>query len=119
MEIQEIRQQAANLLMALWKGVPSDYKSRYRMTIWEQYENEVRSAAYTASLARFANSICLKLNAAVGKTPEEREAIERILNGGNDREILRCLREETTLVVLMVRVANQAAREEWQELNKE
>ena len=41
-------------------------------------------------------------------------AVEAILNGGNDRALLKLLREETTLLVLMVRVANQERREGWE-----
>jgi hypothetical protein len=36
------------------------------------------------------------------------------LNGGGDRALLKLLREETTLLVLMVRVANQERKEEWE-----
>ena len=111
---QELRQMAANLLMAIWRGIPADYKSKYRMNIWEQFENQVRSAAYTSNLAKFANSISLKLAATIGVTPEEREQAERILNSGQDRALLKIMREQTTILVLMLRVENQARRDEWE-----
>jgi len=114
MENQEIRNKAADLLKAIWRGTPTDYKSRYRMTIWTQFENQVRSSAYTNNLAKFINTLCLKLNADVGRTAEDRAEVELIANSGKDREILKLLRDETTLIVLMVRVANQNAREEWE-----
>jgi hypothetical protein len=41
------------------------------------------------------------------------------LNSGQDRLLLRLLREETTLLILMVRVANQERRAEWEELNND
>ena len=50
----------------------------------------------------------------MGKGGEEREQAERILNGGKDRELLKLLRDETTLLVLMVRVRNQERKEEWE-----
>ena len=109
----EPKQQAADLLTAIWQGIPGDYKSKYRMNIWEQFENQVRSAAYTSSLGKFVNSICLKLNASV--RPEA--GIEEILNSGSDRAMLKLLRDETTLIVLMVRIANQERREEWEKLH--
>lgn len=74
----------------------------------------MRSAAYTSSLAKFASSLCSKLQADIGKRAEEREDAECILNSGNDRDLLKVMRDETTLVVLMVRVANQERREEWE-----
>jgi hypothetical protein len=118
MEYQEIRNQAARLLTAIWRGIPADYKSRYRMTIWTQFENQVRSAAYTNNLAKFINQLCLKLSANCGITPEERAEVENISNSGKDREILKLLRDETVLIVLMVRVDNQERREAW-EISKE
>jgi len=110
----EIRNKAADLLKAIWRGTPADYKSRYRMTIWTQFENQVRSAAYTNNLAKFINQLCLKLNADVGRTAGDRAEVELIANSGKDREILKLLRDETTLIVLMVRVAIQNARDEWE-----
>jgi hypothetical protein len=56
----------------------------------------------------------LKLNADVGKTAGDRAEVESIANSGKDREILRLLRDETTLIVLMVRVDNQEKRDEWE-----
>lgn len=109
----ENHEAAAALLATIWRGIPADYKSRYRRNIWEQFENNVRSAAYTSNLGKFVSSICAKMQAKVGKTGEERENAEVILNSGNDRALLKLLREETTLLVLMVRVANQARQEEW------
>lgn len=35
-----------------------------------------------------------------------------------DRDVLKLLREETTLLVLMVRVHNQEWQEAWEEKNK-
>lgn len=111
--MEETRSAAAGLLAAVWRGTPADYKSRYRMTIWTQFENQVRSAAYTNNLAKFINQLCLKLNAEPGRNADDRTTIEKIVNSGSDRAILKMLREETTLIVLMVRVANQEKQEEW------
>lgn len=110
---------AATLLKIIWRGIPADYKSRYRMTIWEQYENEIRAAAYTSSLSKFINSICSRLRVDLGRTEAERAAVESILTGVNDRAMLKLLREETTLLVLMVRVDNEEKRQEWIEGHKE
>jgi hypothetical protein len=106
--------QAANLLMTIWRGIGADYKSRYRMSIWQQFEDRVRSAAYTSSLGRFISTLCLSLNATVGIKAEDRNVADRILNGGNDQALLKLLRDETTLIVLMVRIANQERREKWE-----
>lgn len=44
---------------------------------------------------------------------------EEILNSGNDKSLLELFRDETTLIVLMVRVRNQERREAWEERQKE
>jgi hypothetical protein len=79
----------------------------------------VASAAYTSHLGRFINSLCGRLDATIGRNAEERALAEVILNSGQDRLLLRLLREETTLLILMVRVANQERRAEWEELNND
>jgi hypothetical protein len=106
-----MHEKAAALLMAIWRGVPSDYKSRYRRSIWQQFEDNVRAASYTSNLGKFVNSICSKLGAQIKS--EDSAAAEAILNGGDDRALLKLMREETTLLVLMVRVVNQERQERW------
>ena len=108
---EELQTMAADLLEILWRGVPADYKSKYRMTIWTQFENQVRSAAYTSNLGKFVNSLCSKLQINLGYSDAERARAEAILNSNRDRALLRLLREETTLLVLMVRVRRDAAGE--------
>jgi len=117
--METTQEMAGTLLKIIWRGIPADYKSRYRMTIWEQFENEIRAAAYTSSLARFVNSICSRLRAEIGRTPEERAVAETILRGADDRAMLKMFREETTLLVLRVRVENEQERQEWIEKHKE
>lgn len=114
---EELRNQAALLMLQIWQGIGSDLKSRYRMSIWDQFENQIRSAAYTNNLGKFVNSLCSKLDATVGKNAEGRAQAERILNSGLDRQLLKVLREETVLVVLMVRIEMQARREEYEQEN--
>jgi hypothetical protein len=57
------------------------------------------------------------MNASIGTRAEEREAAEAILNSGQDAGLLKLLRDETTLVMLMVRVEVQRRREEWEAEN--
>lgn len=109
--MNEMHQQAADLLGLIWKGTPADYKSRYRRTIWQQFEDQVRSAAYTSNVGKFLSSLCLKLGAELGTNAEDRERASAVLAGIDGRDLLRTLREETTLIVLMVRVANQERQE--------
>lgn len=116
-------EQAAELLGIIWRGIPTDYKSRYRMSIWQQFEDNIRSAAYTSNLGKFLSSLCLKLNANIGRNGDDRVRADAILQEAGAKATLKLLREETTLLVLMVRVANQERREAWEaehpELTKE
>lgn len=103
--------------MAIWRGIPREYKKRYSFNIWEQYQNNVTSAAYTSSLAKFVTNLCQKLNARPGVTDEERIIVQEILNSGQDKEILNTIRNETAVIVLMVRIKNTEMREEYQNEN--
>jgi hypothetical protein len=107
-------EQAAELLEIIWRGVSADYKSRYRRSIWQQFEDNIRSAAYTSNLGKFLDSLCLKFSADIGRNGEDRARAEAILQEADARAMLKLLREETTLLVLMVRVANQERREAWE-----
>jgi hypothetical protein len=46
----------------------------------------------------------------IGRNKTERQEAEGLLNNLNDRQTLKLLREETTLLVLMVRVAVEEAK---------
>ena len=102
---KEKREMAAALLWAVWRSINSDYKSRYRRTIWEQFENTVRASAYTNNLGKFINRLSLKLNAPIKN--EFTAEVEGIINSGDDKTLLKIIREETTLVVMMVRLKNE------------
>ncbi len=109
----ELHDKVAELLLIIWRGVPLDYRRKY-LNIWEQFENNIRAAAYTSNLGKFVNSLCLKMNADAGKNKDERLRAERLLRECNSREVLKLLREETTLLVLIVRVAVQERRDAWE-----
>lgn len=53
------------------------------------------------------NSLCLRLGATLGTNAEDREQAGAMLAVADERALLKLLREETTLIVLMVRIANQ------------
>lgn len=115
-QTQDQRTMIATLLSLIWRGVPSDYKSKYRMTIWSQFEAEIKSAAYTSNLGKFINSLCGHLGATPGTTDAERalagELIETLSH--DERSALKLLREQTTYLALVVRIDNQNRRVEWE-----
>lgn len=103
---------ALQLLIPLWRGIPGDYKRKYARNIWQQFEDNIRAAAYTATLSKFINSLCSRMSVAIAADdlPEVHEA----LNAGRDRDILRQLRGEATTLVLMVRLENEKRKAEWE-----
>lgn len=109
-----MEEKAVTLLETIWRGIPADYKSRYRMTIWQQFEDQIRSAAYTDNLGKFVNSLCYKLNATIGRNQAEREQAMSVLSSTADaRPLLKLMREQTSLLVLMVRMRVQESRGAW------
>jgi len=97
----------------MWRGIPSSYKSRYRRNIWQQFEDNVRSAAYTSNLGKFITSLCQNLGVDI-KAGEHVELVNDALREGQDKALLKLMRDETTLLVLMVRLKNQERRERWE-----
>lgn len=111
MDMDATHEKAATLLMAIWRGVPNSYKSRYRHTIWQQFEDNIRAAAYTNSLGKFINNLCLALGVEI--LAKDVETVNGVLRDGQDRTLLKLMRDETTLLVLMVHVENQQRRAGW------
>lgn len=101
---------ALGLLAPIWRGIASDYKSKYARNIWDQFENNVRSAAYTSRLPRFVQHISTRLGVIIRQA--DAAAITNILNAGQDRHVLRMLRDEATYLVLIVRIDNDERKEE-------
>lgn len=96
---------ATGLVAPLWRGIPADYKAKYARTIWEQFENQIRSAAYTSRLPHFIQRITTRLGIIIRS--DDVESVTAILNSGRDREALKALRDEATYLVLLVRVQNE------------
>ena len=104
---------AESLLTPIWRGIPADYKSKYRQNIWQQFEDNIRSAAYTSRLQTWLDTICRRLNVTI--RPEHAAQMMPLFTMSMDRAILRALRDETTLLVLLVRVANEERKAEQQQ----
>lgn len=109
----EHEQIAAALLTPIWRGVPSEYKARYARNIWQQFEDNVRSAAYTSRLTTWLDSVTRKLNVTL--RADALEAVQSVIGAGDDRAILKALRDETTYLVLLVRVANEERKADAQQ----
>jgi hypothetical protein len=108
MEMEPIYWTALQLVAPLWRGLDPDYKGKYRRTIWGQFENQIRSAAYTTTLSLWYSRICARL--PIDLREADGAAVQAIVLGGEDRTLLRLLRDEAPTLVTMLRVENEARR---------
>jgi hypothetical protein len=102
-------QLATDLLTPLWRGINPDYKRRYVFNIWQQAEDNIRSAAYTSKLSTFLAKITQRLGIVL--YADDTEKVAGVIQSGEDKAILKMLRDETALLVLLVRVANEERKE--------
>lgn len=106
-----LQQIADRLLWPCWRGMPEGYKMRYARNIWQQYEDNIKSAAYTSSLPKFMNSLCQKLGIEI--RTEDVRVVNEALADSDAKAVLRAMREETTALVLMVRLKNEDRKEQF------
>jgi hypothetical protein len=113
MEREQLVAMATDLAWLLWKGVPSDYKRRQALKVWDQFQSRLQGEAMaTSNLGTFINSVCSKLNVVTLGRKADLEALDAILNSGQDRALLRLMREETALIVVKVRLLNEERKGE-------
>jgi len=129
-ETQTPQQAAADLVLILHRSMDWDTWGKKRLKYWEIYENVVTSAAKTTnSLTRWLNSVCSRMGiVAPGRNEADRTRLQAIISSGRDRELLKVLREEPQLVILLVRahqedkkaarVAHEGSRESvaWEDI---
>lgn len=108
---------AEQLLWPLWRCVTEEYKSRYKREIWDHFENAVRSAAYTGQLRSYLTNIQARIPLEI--QAQYAKKILTIVNSGEDEEILNWLRDETTYLILQVRLMNQQRKEDFESLYPE
>lgn len=110
-------QTALKLLNPIWRGLDSNYKSKYARSIWQQFEDNIRSAAYASTLSRFYNQLCSRLEIQIDATGMADVQAALALQGTEARALLRQLRDETATLVLMVRIENEKRKADWQTRN--
>lgn len=107
---------ATKLLFPLWEGIDPTYKEHYRTEVWQHFENNIRVAAYTSKmnifLAKFMRLMPVEIMAKFVADVNE------IMNCGRDKQILRWLRDETTYLVLQVRLIRQEINDSYKETEK-
>ena len=81
------------------------------MRIYDEFTSKVRSASHTNSLSTFTEKLSAKMGIiSIGGKKEDRANITKIIKG-NDDAILNLLRNETQLIILMMRELIETKRE--------
>jgi len=104
---------ALRLLIPIWRGLDSNYKSKYARSIWQQFEDNIRSAAYTSTLSRFFNNLSSRLEIAIDAAGLTDVQAALAVTGAAERTLLRQLRDETSTLALMVRLENEKSKASW------
>jgi len=108
--MEELHRQIVDLfLFPAWRGIDSNYKSNYRSSIWQQFEDNIKSAAYTSQMGRFAENLVRKMG--IGFRAEDVAAVNAFL-ALPAKPVLKAMRDEPTMLVLMTRLKNEAFNEE-------
>jgi hypothetical protein len=98
----------AQLLTPIWRCIDSDYKRKYSMTIWSQFEAAIKACARERSMPLVLEKLCKKLPVEING--ESAAAIAAVATSDDSAKMLRIMRTETTLLVVMVRLENEARK---------
>lgn len=103
---------AIDLVYPLFRSLSEEYKVRYVRNIWEQFENAIRSAAYTGKLTAFLENITKILPIEV--QAQYINSVMSVIQSGDDEHVLNTLREETTYIVMMARIENKTRKDNYE-----
>ena len=98
---------AAALLRLIWDGIPAEYKSKYRMDIWSQFQSAVKAAAQrTSTISRFTSDLCFHFeNAVIIQREGGTQVYERMLQWGQEEQedLLALLATDTPSAIAVLR----------------
>lgn len=98
------RAMCVDLVRAVHGAMNWDTWGKKRLTYWSIFGDNISSAAYTSSLAKWLNNICNQMDVrSVGRDENERLSVEKIINSGTDKALLKTFREETAIIILLLR----------------
>jgi hypothetical protein len=98
----------------------AEYKRKYVRVVWDQFQARLQGEAMTtADLGQYVSSVCSKLGVTRLGDGKDLGEIDAILSAGQDREVLRALRDRAALIVVRVRLLNEARREAYEAWRKE
>lgn len=112
--MNEITQQdvGEKLLFPLFRSLSAVYKKKYFKAVWEQFENNIRAASYTAKLSTFLENMTRTL--PISLEQQFAKDVMSIVGSGMDRTVLTWLRDETTYLTLIARMKNEERKEQFE-----
>lgn len=102
---------ADKLLWGLWRSIEEEYKMKYPRDIWDHFENAIKSASYSGNLKGFLSLFQRRL--PLNLQAQYIKDIKKVVDAGQDEEILDWLRSESTYMMMLVRLANQQRKEDF------
>jgi hypothetical protein len=105
---------AEKLLFPLFRSIENGYKEKYKRDVWDQFENALRAASYTAKLSAFFENISKRLP-FIPLEVQYLASINEVLSSGIDKQVLNWLRDETSYLTLLTRMINEERKKLYKE----
>lgn len=112
---KEYREIAVELIQAVWRSINWENISiKRRMNIYDELTSKIKSAAMTNDLNKFLEKFMLKW----GIRSLNDKNILKMLTEYNNSILISVLREDTIVIVLMLREKQELKKREKEELKK-
>lgn len=107
-DINKQREQARDIVLAVWTCIDWDgVSASRRMNIYNELASKIKSAALTDTLERFLEGLCRKM----GVKTIYNENVLNIINNADTKALLKLYREETQIIVLMLRTTQEIKKQ--------
>lgn len=97
------------IVQAVWKRIEWDKVSpSRRMKIYEELNSKIKSAATTSKIEKFVENLCKKFDVRdIGSL-----RVIQIVENVDEKKLLKVLREDTQIIILLLKEAQLIAKEE-------
>jgi hypothetical protein len=106
----EPEEMASEFIVPIWQSVDSDYKRKYALNIWQQFEDSLKSSASVKDLSSFYSRLKRRLNIEPNKENASK-IVNFIARYDNSKEVMDILRTKSPYIVLVCRAINEQAKE--------
>ena len=114
--MDENLQLGAKLLFLLWRDVDPDFKSKYKLKIWDMYLSNVRvSSLQTHTLARFVEKLSSAMQVSTGRNSRVRRDVLDIISHPDAKNVLHAIRREPSIAIRYARDLNETLKQQFEE----